>query len=119
MKEAPSIGSIIKNDKNEDIKRLATKPNAAIDSIDGDPFDKNAYLKATNKSGGTIGDLWDRSREFSERRKEKDGIDFIEEKFDKERTEKFGLPSVKKKKEKCNEKLKKLGVSVKINEKKR
>ncbi len=56
-------------------------PNAAIDS-EIDPFDKEAFnRKIDNNTGkGTIGDLWDQSRELSDKRKEKLGYDPIKDK---------------------------------------
>lgn len=113
MKDVPSIGSVIKNDDGEDIKRIALKPNAAIDSIDGDPFDKNSFIKATNKKGGTFGSMFDLSKEFSDKRLQKEGIDPIADKYDKDRKEKYGLESMRKKKQKSIERLKKIGVSIK------
>ena len=52
--------------------RKWTLPNAQIDA-DIDPFDKTAFLQKTSSEKGTLGDLWDRSREMSERRKQKNG----------------------------------------------
>jgi len=54
-------------------KRVFTSPNAAIDSIGGDNFSKESFLKRTNKAG-TVGDMWDLSAEMAENRERK-GVD--------------------------------------------
>ena len=119
MNDAPKIGSIITDEDGNQLKRLATKPNAAIDSIEGCPFDKNNFIKATNKKGETFGSMWDKSKEFSERRKEKDGIDYVEQNYNKKREEQTGIPTKSEKTKKAEEKLKKLGVKINAKEKKR
>ena len=70
-------------------KRQWTSPNAQIDA-DVDPFDKTAFSRKIAQSGkGTVGDLWDRSRELSEKRKNKLGYDPVKkknlEKYSKDR----------------------------------
>ena len=47
-------------------KRVFISPNAAID-LDADPFDKQSFLDKTNKAG-SMGELWDRSKEMSDKR---------------------------------------------------
>jgi hypothetical protein len=114
MKDVPSIGAKFIYEGVEMV-RLATKPNAAIDSVDGDPFDRNSFMKATDKKGETLGGLWDKAKVFSERRKEKEGIDPISEKYKKEREDQTGVKPLNddSKKKAAQERLKKLGVSVK------
>jgi hypothetical protein len=112
MSEAPSIGSII-NINGEKFKRIALKPNASIDSVEGCPFDKKSFLKATSKNGDTMGHMIDLSKEYSERRKDKDGIDPIAEKYNAKRERDTGLANMGKKKDEAVKKLKKLGVSFK------
>lgn len=75
------------NDKHEYIDsdgvvwdRVFLPPQIGIDTVKLDPFSKKDYLKKTDKNG-TVGELMDRSKEFSERRKAKEGIDIVEEKF--------------------------------------
>ena len=63
-------------------KRKWTLPNATIDA-DIDPFDKQAFnrkIDSTTGEKGTIGDLWDRSKELSEKRKQKLGYDTVKNK---------------------------------------
>lgn len=57
-----------------------TKPEAAID-VKIDPFSEKQYIERTGKSKGTLGDLWDRSKEYSEKRAQKVGtVDPIKQK---------------------------------------
>lgn len=52
-------------------KRVWTVPQASMDS-NVDVFSEKDFMKKT-ANGGTIGDLWDRSTEWSEKRAEKSG----------------------------------------------
>lgn len=52
-------------------KRVWTVPQASMDQR-VDPFSQKDFLKKT-ANGGTLGDLWDRSKEFSEKRADKIG----------------------------------------------
>lgn len=61
-------------------EREYTPPNAQIkDTID--PFNKNHFLEKTANSKGTMGDMFDRSKELSEKRKEILGKDPSQEKW--------------------------------------
>ncbi len=63
-------------------RRKWTLPNAAIDA-DIDPFDKNAFNRKIDGGAGkgTMGELWDRSKEMSEKRKDKLGYDPVKQKY--------------------------------------
>tara|TARA_Y100001963_G_scaffold154816_2_gene244443 strand:- start:64 stop:423 length:360 start_codon:yes stop_codon:yes gene_type:complete len=63
-------------------QRIWNSPNASIDTQnDGS---KEGFMRHTqNKKGGTIGDLWDASREASEKRKKEYGQDKVQQKFEK------------------------------------
>lgn len=63
--------------------RVFTVPNASIDTINIDPFSQKDFLKKTAKAG-TVGSLMDRSKEMSEKRKDKAGYDPIQQKFFKD-----------------------------------
>lgn len=52
-------------------KRLWTVPQASIDT-QLDAFSHRQFVEKT-RNGGTMGDLWDRSRELSEKRADKVG----------------------------------------------
>ena len=63
--------------------RKWTSPNATIDA-DIDPFDKQAFnrkVDGVTAERGTMGDLWDRSKELSEKRKQKLGYDPVKSKY--------------------------------------
>ena len=60
-------------------KRVWTLPNAQIDA-DIDPFDKSAFARKTEYKKGTMGELFDRSKDLSEKRKNKLGYDPVKEK---------------------------------------
>jgi hypothetical protein len=91
--------------------RLFTIPNAAIDT-QVDPHSAKDFVKATNKKG-TIGDLFDRSAELSEKRKEKIGHDPLKEKYyenySKTRKGKKHPDVIKREK---TDSLKKLGITL-------
>lgn len=61
-------------------KRKWTLPNAQIDA-DIDPFDSEAFTKKTSSQKGTMGDLWDQSKEMSQKRKDKLGYDPVKKKY--------------------------------------
>lgn len=73
------------HDKHEYFKegkkwnRIFTNPTVATDTH-VDPYNSQDFVKATNKKG-KIQDLFDRSREASEKRKDKDGKDLVKEKY--------------------------------------
>lgn len=66
--------------KQEQWDRVWTTPNMSIDS-QIDPFSSRQFVEKTGKECGTVGDLWDRSKELSEKRKEILGKDPIKEKY--------------------------------------
>jgi len=60
--------------------RVFTVPNTAVDTS-VDPFNSEDFVKKTGQDCGTMGELWDRSKELSEMRKEKLGHDPVKEKY--------------------------------------
>lgn len=60
--------------------RVFTSPQIGIDTVKLNPFSSKDFLKKTDKNC-TVGELMDRSKEFSEKRKAKEGIDIVEQKF--------------------------------------
>jgi hypothetical protein len=52
--------------------RVFGVPNARIDA-EGDPFSERTFLEKTKNFKGTMGDLYDMSRELSEKRAQKRG----------------------------------------------
>ena len=67
--------------------RVWQTPNAMIDS-DIDPFNQRQWNEKTAKGKGTVGDLWDRSAELSEKRKKVLGHDPIKDKHFKDYSKK-------------------------------
>lgn len=63
-------------------RRVFTVPQASIDS-DIDPNSREEFARRAAKYS-TIGDLADKSRELSEKRKSKEGYDPLEQKFFKD-----------------------------------
>jgi len=61
-------------------ERVFCVPNAAIDS-NLNPFSATDFTDKTRDSRGTVGDLFDRSKEMSEKRKSKEGYDPLEKKY--------------------------------------
>lgn len=68
-------------------KRVFYIPQASIDSKI-DPFDKSSFKEKTGQQKGTYGDLVDRSKEMSEKRKDKLGYDPVQKKYFKEYSKK-------------------------------
>ena len=55
-------------------KRVYTSPNASIDSLSNtNPFDTRAHVNKTGAMKGSLGDLFNVSKEMSERREQKLG----------------------------------------------
>ena len=68
--------------KGVEWQRVWGTPNASIDSgLDGS---KENFMKYTQNKKGSLGDLWDASREAKEKRVKKEGRDKVEEKFYKD-----------------------------------
>lgn len=61
-------------------KRVFTSPNVGIDT-DIDAFDSKGFARKTSSKKDTFGDLWDRSREASEKREKITGNDSVKEKY--------------------------------------
>ena len=66
--------------------RVFLAPNVSIDT-DVDPFSKNQFLEKTS-GAGTVGELMDRSRDMSEKRKQKLGYDPVQKEYFKKYSEK-------------------------------
>lgn len=62
------------DESGKEWRRIFYSPNASVDSISNlDPFDTRSYVEKTGKMKGTVGSLWDISKEASIRRSEKLG----------------------------------------------
>lgn len=82
----------------EEWRRIWNVPQISIDTKI-DPFSSKQFLEKTS-NGGTIGDLWDRSKELSYLRAEKEGFDPIKAKFESQQTEKDKKIKISRKKNK-------------------
>lgn len=61
--------------------RVFSIPQSSISTYSKlNPFSSQAFINKTNRGPGTIGELWDASKELSEKRKERLGFDPIKEK---------------------------------------
>ena len=58
--------------------RIVTSPNASIDTQNDGTHE--GFMKYTQNKKGTIGELWDASREASEKRSQEQGHDPVKEK---------------------------------------
>jgi len=65
-------------------ERVWTSPNANVDG-NINPYSATDFVNKTNNMKGSLGDVWDLSKEMSEKRKTKDGRDDIFEKHDDKR----------------------------------
>jgi hypothetical protein len=69
------------DEKGVEWRRLWTAPNARVDS-DIDPFDSKAFVEKTKDKKESMGDIWDRSKEMSMKRAQKNGgKDPVKEKY--------------------------------------
>lgn len=68
-------------------KRVFYSPQTSIDS-EIDPFDSQSFKDKTNNKKGSYGDFLDKSKELSQKRKDKLGYDPIQKKYFKEYSEK-------------------------------
>ena len=59
-------------------ERIFTVPNASIDS-QIDPNSSEQFVEKTGKMKGTLGEIWDYSKEMSEKRSKVTGVDPIRE----------------------------------------
>lgn len=59
--------------------RIYVNPKVSIDTKI-DPYSSRDFVEKTKNKNGTIGDLWDRSAELSERRAKIEGSDSIKDK---------------------------------------
>lgn len=62
-------------------RRVFVKPQAATNTVILDPFNPREFISATSNKKETYGDILDRSKELSEKRKAKDGVDLVKKKY--------------------------------------
>lgn len=80
-----------------------------------DPYSKKDFLNATDKKM-TMGEMWDLSKEMSESRAQKDGVDHVKEKNMREYEKRNGVKHqdqiAREKNEKAKNRMEKLGFGV-------
>lgn len=67
--------------------RVFTSPFAAVDT-QINPFDSKEFARKTSGKRGTVGDLWDQSKEMSMKRERLAGQDSVKEQFKKDYSKK-------------------------------
>lgn len=92
--------------------RVFTPPNASIDTKI-DPYSSKDFKKTTDNKKYTVGDLWDKSKELSEKRESKDGYDPVKQKaYEKYSKERDGKKHPQQKREELKQSLSKKGVDI-------
>lgn len=67
--------------EGQEWKRVWDSPNMVVESIFSiNPYDAKEFSDKTGKKSGKLDDIYQLSAEMSEKRKQKDGKDFIQEK---------------------------------------
>lgn len=93
-------------------KRLFSSPAASVDTNINPDSSKEFCNKLANKNY-TVGDLWDKSKELSDKRAAREGTDPIRDKyFEKYRKEHKGQEHPHQKKEKLAALQRELGISI-------
>lgn len=96
--------------------RIWTKPQMNVDSIELDIYSKKDFARVTNK-GGSIGDLWDRSAELSEKRAQKEGSDPLKESYFEDYKKKHkGTSHSEQKRAESKKQLDKIGINVEFGD---
>jgi hypothetical protein len=111
MKEVPKLGDVVELDGKK-WTRVFTKPNAAI-AITSDPYSAKDFNKRLDGKNITIGDMWDASKEASEKRAAKEGVDPIKkEYYDSYAKKRHGVKHQNEKKEIFEKTKKDLGIKI-------
>jgi len=93
-------------------QRVFTVPTAGIDT-NLDPYSKNDFMRNTEGKKETLGSLWERSQELSEKRKDDQGSDPVKDKFyDNYSKERNGQIHPEKKKADLKKSLSEKGINL-------
>ena len=104
-----------RGDQKGQWRRVWIKPRASIDTR-VDPYSARDFSKATAK-GGVIGDLWDRAREMSIKRTEKEGFDSIKQQHYAEYSRRRGgKKHPEQRREECAREAAKAGMKIDFGE---
>jgi hypothetical protein len=91
MKEAPKVDEIITDDDGVKWKRIFTLPFAGVDT-QINPDSVNDFVEKTGKKKGTLGNIFDASKELSEKRAKQRGEDPVQKKFfENYKKQRFGV----------------------------
>lgn len=101
----PKIGQIHLDENKIEWKRVFSVPNASSDT-NIDPYSQNDFIEKTGKKKGTLGDLYDQSRELSEKRaKDNGGEDPVKKKkLEDYKKKRFGVEHFEARKKKIEKK---------------
>ena len=67
------------DEKGIEWKRVFVNPSMSIDT-NTNPFSETSFVESTKNKNYTIGDLWDKSKEMSQKREKSSGIDNVKQK---------------------------------------
>lgn len=81
MKDVPSVGTEIVDEQGVKWRRVFTRPNAAINSVTHDPNSAADFNRRFDGKKVLVGDMWDASREASEKRGGVSGEDPIKKTY--------------------------------------
>lgn len=113
MSEAPSVGTEIVDEEGIKWRRVFTRPNSSI-ATRSDPYSVSDFNKSLDGKKVTVGDMWDASKEASERRAAKEGKDPVREKYFSDYSKaRKGQEHQIVKKERFEAKQKELGIKIK------
>lgn len=80
MKDVPSVGSQIVDEHGVIWRRVFTCPNTAISTVT-DPYSTRDFNKSLDGKNVTVGDMWDASKEASDKRAAREGVDPVRAKY--------------------------------------
>lgn len=120
MKEAPKVGSIIEAEGGKWKRNITTSQIATAGISPLDPYSAKDFATKTGNMKGNVGNMWDLSKELSERRAAKEGADPVKQAYYKDYSKKHkGRKHISEKKEghdaaikELNTKLKKFDVKI-------
>lgn len=108
-----SEAHVYKDEDGVEWSRVWTSPNYTIDNK-VNPFSSKDFVRKTSKMRGSVGDLWDYSKELSDKRQEIAGRDKIKADHEDQRNESIN----KRRKVNIKKDIKKAKAAVKRNKKK-
>lgn len=110
MATAPSVGKVVTVDGVK-WRRTVSKPQASFDTR-ADPNSVDDFLRVTHKRE-TVGSMIDRSKELSIRRREKEGVDHVQQGYFKDYSRRRrGTVHPEQRRQESAKKLAKAGVKV-------